>query len=260
MTADDLALVATLPAWAWAFMLVLSRVSASVMVMPGIGEAEIPMTVRAGLALCISAILLPDVSPDLPPAPAQFLPAAAMVAAELLIGLWLGWLARLMMLALPAAGQIISYQVGMSNVLQNSLAEGQQISALSQMFSYAAPLIILTSGLYVLPLQALAGSFHVIEAGVLLPSGDAGETIVLAVEQSFALSLRLAAPFVVADLVWEVAVGLLSRLVPSLQIFLVHVPGQIIGGILLLSVLVGAVIGAWSEAMRAGLMLLPGLH
>jgi len=260
VTADDLALIATLPAWAFAFMLVMSRVSAAVMVLPGIGEGEIPAIARAGLALCITMVLLPDVAPLLPPAPAQVLPAAGMIAAELLIGLWLGWLARLIVLALPAAGQLMSFQIGMSNVLQNDVNDGQQVAALSQMFSYAGSVVILVSGLYILPLQALAGSFEVITAGSLLPSGDASEIIVRAVEESFALSLRLAAPFVVADLVWQVSVGLLSRLVPSLQIFLIHVPGQIIGGLLLLSALIAAVIDAWIEAVRAGFTVLPGLH
>jgi flagellar biosynthetic protein FliR len=260
VTAEDAALVAALPAWAFAFMLVLSRVSAAVMVMPGIGETELPATVRAALALCITVLLLPVTAPLLPAAPDQFLPAAGMIAAEIITGLWLGWLARLLMLALPMAGQFISYQVGLSNVLQMDMSEGAETTDVSQMLGYAAPLIILVSGLYALPLEALAGSFEVIAPGGLLAAGDASETLVRAVEQSFALSLRLAAPFVVAGMVWQVSIGLLSRLVPSLQVFLVHLPGQILGGLLLMGALIGAVLGAWGEAVRAGLSALPGLH
>ncbi len=120
----DAALLAALPGWAFAFVLVLSRTGAVVMLMPGLGEAEPPAVVRAGLAVAISLLLLPAVAPLVPALPEARLTGAGMVAAELLVGAMLGWLARLPALALGMAGAVMSYMLGLSNVVQTDPALG----------------------------------------------------------------------------------------------------------------------------------------
>lgn len=103
---------------AFGLMLVLARVAGAVMLLPGLGETGPPAVLRAGLALCLSLLLLPPLLPTLPPAPDASLQAALMIAAEAFTGLWFGWLARLIALALPMAAQFIAYLLGLSTVLQ----------------------------------------------------------------------------------------------------------------------------------------------
>ena len=259
MGAADAELLASLPAWAFAFVLVLSRAGAAVMVMPGLGEAEPPAMVRAGLAVALTVLLLPLVQPLLPAGPEDLWRGAGMVVAELLDGLFLGWLARLVALALPIAGQLISYMLGLSSVLQQDAVFNAQGTVLSRLFGLAAPVILLGSGLYAVPLSALAGSYQVLPPGALLPSGDTAEMVVRAVGQSFGLALRLASPFLLASVVWQVALGLLARLVPRLQVYFVAQPAQILGGLLLLTALCVGMLDSWSEAARAAFAFLPGL-
>lgn len=264
MTADDSALLASLPGWAFAFVLVLSRVAAAFMLLPAVGEVELPSVVRAGLAIAFTLVLLPVVAPLLPAMPSNGLVALLTVIGETVIGLWLGWLARLLVLALPMAGQMIAGMIGVANVLQPDAVLGPQGSALGRLFALAAPVAIMAAGLHVLPLAALEGSYHVLPpytlaTGAALPPGDAAQAIVASVGGSFALALRLAAPFVLASIVWNLALGLLSRLVPQLQLYFAVLPGQIIGGVLLLGLLSGAVLSAWLAAVRDGLSSLPGL-
>ena len=71
--------------------------------------------------------------------------------------------------------------------------------------------------------------------------------------------MRLASPFLLVAIVWNVATGLLARLVPRLQIYFVAMPGQILGGIALLAVLATALLSAWQDSVRAGFAALPGL-
>ena len=92
----------------------------------------------------------------------------------------------------------------------------------------------------------------------MLPAADSSQTVLRAVTDSFALALRLASPFVLASLVWHVGTGLMARFLPRLQVYFVAVPGQILGGILLLASLSGALLSAWLEATRTGLSVLPG--
>lgn len=258
MTEADAALLAALPGWAHAFLLVLARVGSAAMLLPGFGEAEVPAPVRAGLAVALTLVVLPVVAPLLPPEPANGLAALLAVAAEVVAGLWLGWLARLWVLALPMAAQIAAGVIGLANVIQPDAQLGPQTSALSRLFSLAAPVAIMATGLHALPLAALEGSYHVIPPGLALPGGDAAQAVVSGVGASFALALRLAAPFVLAAIVWNIALGLLSRLVPQLQVFFAAMPAQILGGILLVGLLSTAVLAAWLGEVRAGFAALPG--
>jgi flagellar biosynthesis protein FliR len=258
MTGDATALLATLPAWSFAFMLVLSRFGAAMALLPGLGEATVPAMVRVGLALGVTILLLPGIFPEPPPMPEAGLTAAGMIVAEVITGLWLGWLARLFCLALPMAAQFIAYLLGISTVLQPDSELGPQSTALAALFGIAAPLAIMVSGLYILPLTALAGSYRLIPPGTLLPSADSTATSVAAVGLAFGLALRLASPFLLAAIVWHVAVGLIARMVPRLQVYFVSMPGQIVGGLALLASLAGVILAAWQDTVRDSLAALPG--
>lgn len=144
-------------------------------------------------------------------------------------------------------------------MLQPDPELGGQATAIARLFNLAVPVIILSSGLYQLPVAALGGSYRLIPPGSLLPAGDASATVIQAVTEAFALALRLATPFVLAGIVWQIALALLSRLVPRLQVYLLAMPGQILGGLALLAMLSGAILAAWGEAVRGGFAQLPGL-
>ena len=178
MTPDPAAWLADLPAWSFAFMLVLARFGAAMALLPGLGEASAPSMIRAGLALAITALLLPVIFPTPPPAPQADLAAAGMIGAEVITGLWLGWLARLLCIALSITGQFIAYLLGISTVLQPDPELGAQSTALASLFDAVAPLVILISGLYTLPLTALVGSYRLIPPGTLLPAADSTATAV----------------------------------------------------------------------------------
>ncbi len=207
----------------------------------------------------MTALLLPAIAPTIPAVPEAGAQAAFMVAAEVITGLWIGWLARLLVLALAVAGQFIAYMLGIANVLQPDPELGGLASPIERLFGIAAPLIILLTGLYAVPLAALAGSYRLIPPGAMLPAADTTETAVRAVAASFALAVRIASPFLLVTIVWHVATGLLARLVPRLQIYFVAMPGQILGGIALLAVLATSLLTAWQMAVRDGFAALPGL-
>ncbi len=260
MSAADAAAFAGLPALAFAFVLVLARSGGLVMLLPGLAEAGVPPVVRAGIAGALALLLTPGVAPlvpNAPPGPAQ---AAAMVVAELLAGAWLGFLARMLALALPIAGQMLAHFLSLSNVLQPDSELGPQSSALASLFGLAAPVIMLASGLYALPVLALARSYRLIAPGGVLPAGGGAEAVARAVADSFALALRLCAPAVLASVVWTVAAALLARAAPRVQVYFLAMPAQILGGLALLAVLSAAMLAAWQEAVRAGFGALPGMN
>lgn len=243
---------------AFGLVLVLARIGATLAFLPGLGEATIPAIVKAGMVLTLTILLLPIVEPGLPPRPESEVALGLMVVTELANGLWFGWLARVLTISLPLAGQYIADFAGLANVLLPNPELGAQTTVVARLYDVAIPALILSTGLYTVLLSALVGFYQLIPPGTVAWVPDSAVTTVSVVAESFNLALRLAAPFILAAIAWNVAVGLIARLVPRLQIFFVALPGQIWLGLLLLAAIATPMIGTWIEAMRAGLDGLPG--
>jgi flagellar biosynthetic protein FliR len=135
---------------------------------------------------------------------------------------------------------------------------GAQTTAISRLYEVAVPTLILSSGLYRVLISALVGSYQVIPPGTLVAVSDGVPAVVLVVANSFDLALRIATPFILASLAWNVAMGLIARLVPRLPVYFVALPGQIALGLLLLAACGTAMISAWTETIRTDLGTLPG--
>jgi flagellar biosynthetic protein FliR len=243
---------------AFGLVLVLARVGATLAFLPGLGEPTIPAVVKAGMMFTLTMLLLPVIEPELPPRPNSEVALGLLVITELANGLWFGWLARVLTISLPLAGQFIADFAGLANVLLPNPELGPQTTAIAQLYDVAVPALILSTGLHTELISAFVGFYRLIPPGTLAWVPDSAATTVSVIGQSFDLALRLSAPFILAAIAWHVAIGLIARLVPRLQIFFVALPGQIGLGLLLLAAVTAPTIGAWVEAMRAGLGGLPG--
>lgn len=244
--------------WAPAFAMIFARVGAAMALLPGLGEAAAPAVVRVGLALSITILLIPELQPMMPPVPAAGIGMGLMIAGEVVTGLWFGWITRMIVLALPVFAQFVGYLIGLSSVLQPDPELGAQSSVLGKLFEMATPALLLASGLYRLPLTALSGLFQLIPPGHILPVGDTTEFAIHAVGASFSLALQLASPFIVFGIVWQLAMGLIARIVSRMQIYFVSMPGQIMVGLALLTISGTAIILSWQDSVQVFFMTLPG--
>lgn len=260
MSSETALVIGHIPFWTWAFTLILARVAAAVMLLPGIAEAAAPSIVRAGIALALTLVLLPVLAPLLPPQPTSLALFAKALLAETLDGLFLGWLARVLALALPMAGQMISYMIGVFSVLQNDITIGTGATAVGSLFSVTIPVILLGTGLYALPLEALVGSYRILPPGQLIPPQFSAEQAVLTVATGFALALKLSSPFIIASIIWYTSVALTARLVPRIQIYFLAAPAQILGGIVLFAVVATSLITLWQNNIGNEFAMLPGLR
>lgn len=260
MNEADAALIQSLPGLAFQAMLVFARLGAAVMLLPGLGEMEVPATIRLSLGVALLALLFPAVAPGLPDAPADSAEAVRLVAQEVVVGVWLGGLARLAAIAFAMAGQFIAVLIGLSALLVSDPDMGSGGTALSRAFGLLAVVLVLATGLHGIALRAMVESYALLPAGAPVPTGAAAEAMVAAGAESFALALRLAAPFVIGAVALNIALGLLARLAPQVQTFFVAVPGQIIAGFALLMALAPPMITAFEAALRQAFANLPGLR
>lgn len=220
-----------LPANLFAALLVFLRVGGALMMLPGFGEAYVPQRYRLLLALLLSGLLTPVLAPVLPPLPQDLSVLAAMVGSELVIGAFLGTVARIVAAALETAGMVVSLQLGLSAAIMFNPLAAQQGAITSALLSVLGVLLLFLTDLHHVMLRALVDSYAVFTPGALPPIGDFSEAMARVVAQSFRLSIELAAPFIVLGTVFFVAMGLISRLVPQVQILFVTQPLQIVGGL-----------------------------
>ncbi len=240
-------------------VLVVARVGTALLTGPGLGENEIPATVRAALAAILAILVYPALQGVLPPLPREMAELAGLITMEIIVGAWLGFLTRVIVMGLAMAGGVVSLMVGLSSVLQIDPSVGAQVSALQRMLGLAAIALLFASGLYALPIWAIVGSYDLMPPGSAFDAGGAAQMVTRAVSESFSMAIRLAAPFVVTCLVWQAGMGFVSRLIPNIQIHVVSAPAQILGGLALLSAAVSLLLETWSVGMHQAFSTLPGL-
>ncbi len=209
------------------FFLIFTRVGTALALMPGFSSGFVPIRVRLAGALAITFVMTPVLMAGLPVRPPTIAALAILIMGEFLVGLFFGVIARILIGALQTAGTVVSYMSSMANALiQDPIAE-QQSSTVASFMLIMATVLIFTADMHHVMLRAIADSYTLMEPGAGIPVGDMVNIIGRRVADSFALGLRLAAPFVIVALTYYIGLGLLGRLMPQLQVFFFGLPFQI---------------------------------
>jgi len=247
-----------LPANIFAASLVFARLGSALMLLPGIGEIYVAPRLRLVLALGLTLVAAPTVAPTLPPLPGNAIQLGLMLAGEIAVGLFLGTIARILLAALQIAGTVVSINLGLSAALIFNPLLQQQESITSAFYSVAGVLIIFLADLHHPMLRALVSSYGVFQPGVLFQWGDFSDAIARAVMESFKIGVEMAAPFMIIGTISYVAVGLISRLTPQLQILFVIQPLQIVAGLVAFALLLATGMQWFLERYIASFLGLTG--
>ncbi|HTZ76467.1 MAG TPA: flagellar biosynthetic protein FliR [Stellaceae bacterium] len=248
-----------LPANLFAAALVFARLGSALMLMPGIGDTYVASRFRLVLALAMTAVATPIVAPMLPALPTSPIRLALMLCGEIAVGLFLGSIARVLLAALEIAGTVISIELGLSAALVFNPLQQTQEAITSAFYSVAGVVIIFLTDLHHPMLKALVASYSVFHPGAGFYWGDFSDAMARAVADSFRLGIEIAAPFIMLGTMFYVAVGLLSRLAPQLQILFVIQPLQIVAGLTAFALLVGSGLQWFLERYAASFANLIGV-
>jgi flagellar biosynthetic protein FliR len=228
-----------LPAQVFAAFLVFARIGSALAALPGFSEAFVAMRFRLLLAGMTSLVIAPIVAPVLPPAPESPIGLLLLVGGEAIIGVFLGLTARLAMAAVQTAGMIIGLQTSLANAFAYDPTTAQQNAVVGAWLSTVALVLIFVTDLHHLMLRGLVESYGVFAPGAPTPVGDLTELIVQLVSSSFLLGIQISAPFMAFGFIFFLALGLIARLMPQVQVFFVAMPLQIVIGFIVLGATVG---------------------
>lgn len=236
-----------LPAYAAAFMLVFARIGAMVMLLPALGEVNIPVRIRLGIALLLTMIILPVHRAAFHVDMQSMAPMAVLMVQEIFIGIVLGATARVTLSALQVAGFIIAQQLGLGFVTAVDPTQGQQGVLIGNFLALLGVTLLFATDSHYLVIAALSESYNIFAPGALMPSGDVAALAVRAFAGAFKVGVQLAAPFLIFGLVFNIGLGILARLMPQMQVYFVGVPLSILFGLLILLIVLGAMMGVFLD-------------
>ncbi len=239
-----------------AIMLSFVRTGTALMVMPALGDSFVPERIRLLIALGISVALSPLVAANLP----QPLPQGGffltLIVSEALIGAFIGTIARVFMGATDTAGMIVSIHSGLSTAQLFNPLFSTQGSILGALFSLSGVFLIFSLNLHHLLIAGLMDSYRYFPIGMLPDASGMSELVTKAVSTAFLVAVKMSIPFIVVTLIMYVSIGVLSRLMPQVQVFLLALPVQIVLSLFILALIFGAMMNFWAESFAQGISLL----
>ena len=242
------------------FLATFVRFGAAMVFLPGIGESFVSIRTRLLLALAISFVATPIVADSLPNLPADVGTMFLFIFAEVLVGVFIGLLARCLFAALTTAGTIIAFQTGLSSAMLFDPSSNQQNAITGAILSMCGMAMLFITNLHHAFIAGLVDSYGLFPAGAIPDVGAMADTFAQTVSKSFGLAMQLAAPFILLNTALNVAVGLLARLMPQLQVFFLMLPLQIGLSLIVLTLAIsGAMLWFFQtfDAHTAGLFMAP---
>jgi flagellar biosynthesis protein FliR len=218
------------------FWVVLVRVAGILAAIPALGSRSVPLQVRIALVLGLTVILLPIVAGQLRPLQIAFPAVLPFMFMEFMVGLVLGFSIRFVMTAFEIAGEMIGLQMGINVIPALDPFAGGQIPLLGQFMSVLAFLIFFAINGHHVALEALVSSFQLVPPLHAHLSGLVVKAILDLGVGMFVLALKVAAPVMTALFIVTLAMGILGRSIPQLNVMLNNVPITIGIGLLILGI------------------------
>lgn len=230
--------------------LIFARLGAIVMLMPGLGETFIPARIRLSFALALSLLLFPLLAAKVPVLATSAGDFGLAVIREVIIGLLIGSILRLFMTSLATAGEIVSLQTTLSFAQTANPMQAAPSTTLGTFLGLIGIVLIFATDLDHLFIAAIVNSFDLFPFGRDIPVADAGQLAVQTLGSSFALGLQLSAPVIVFSLVFNVAAGLVGRVMPQFQVFFAATPLIVLLGLSVFALSLGAIGIIWIDRYR----------
>ena len=208
-----------------ALLLATARATGFVVLAPPFNNNGIPSAVKGALALALSLVVFPHISGTLPAITAGFLVVAAVT--EAVIGAALGFIVQVLFTAVQLAGDIIDVTGGFSLQPAYDPLAMTMTSNVGRLHYMLASTLLFTSGGHMMLVRGFATSYEGLPVGGSLPTDQLGSTLITAFTMMFLAALQIAGPMVAVLLLADVALALLSRAAPTLNIFQLGFPVKI---------------------------------
>ncbi|MBN8542913.1 MAG: flagellar biosynthetic protein FliR [Alphaproteobacteria bacterium] len=240
------------------FILIFCRLGSAIMVLPAFSENYVSPRIRLMLGFAMSALLTPLLQNMVPDVPSTMGDMLLLIIAEILVGVFLGLLVRMLLSAMHVTGTIIASQSSLALASVFDVSQGGQSAIVSNFLSITAITLFFALNMHHIVFAGLVDSYQVFQVGSFPIIDDMSQMMVRKATDAFMVGVQLAAPHLVFSLIFYLVGGLLTRLMPNFQIFFVLVPPQILLSVLLLIMLLSSMMMFYMTHVEDELMNLTG--
>ena len=234
----------------WQGAMIFARIGAVLLMLPGVGESYVPPRIRLSLALVVSLVLWPVVSASLPALPVTLGGMAGWIIREVLVGLAIGAMLRMFLTALATAGEVVALQTTLAFAQTANPTQASPGSTISAFLMILGTTLIFTTNTHHLFIAGLVGSYELIAPVRPLVTCDFAAMAVRTVADAFTLGIQLAAPVVVFAIIFNLASGLVGRVMPAVQVYFAAAPLSIILGLSVFALSLGVIGTVFIERFR----------
>jgi flagellar biosynthetic protein FliR len=209
--------------WIASFLWPLTRIMGLITIAPLFGNASIPARVKIALGILLALVIAPTV-PSLPAMDPMSLPGLLILTQQFIIGLAMGFAMRIVFAAVEMAGEISGMTMGLGfATFFNPQSRGRS-SAISQFLALLTLMVYLATNLHLVLLSTLAESFTTMPISALPMGGQVFQQLVEWGGKIFSAGVQLSLPIVAALLITNIALGILTRAAPQLNLFGIGFP------------------------------------
>jgi flagellar biosynthetic protein FliR len=232
----------------WLHFIVFLRMAPIIALFPGFGENSVPVRIKLGLALAMTVIVTSVVAPDLMSAAQSDFSLTTLVLTETGVGLLLGIGIRLFVLALQTAGSIAAQSTSLVQVLGS--ASITPIPAMGHILVTGAVALAMILDLHVRLAEMAVLSYRAFPVATGLAAPDVAQWGIAQVAHAFGFAFTLAAPFVIASMLYNLTLGIINRAMPQLMVVFVGAPAITAAGLGLLMLLAPTMLALWVDALN----------
>lgn len=228
-------MTATLPDVVVAAFIAFCRIGGCFLVMPGLSSARVPLQIRLFVAVAVTMAMLSHMWESIIPFVGQspdllFL----LIVSETLIGVLIGLLARLYVLALQFIGSSISMLIGYGGAMGPAIEEAEPQAALAAILSFSALLLLFLLNFHHEMIKALVTSYRVAPLNMMFNPQSALVDVTDTLSDAFFVMLRLGSPLVAYAILVNLAIGFVNKLTPQIPVYFISLPFVIAGGLVLM--------------------------
>lgn len=222
------------------FLLVLVRITGMFFLSPIFGRRNIPNYYKVGFCFIFSIITANSVPvPELSQY-SSLASYAVLIGKELLLGLMLGFISYLLFSGIYIAGQLIDMRIGFGMVSVFDPIANIQVPITADFYVVIATVMMLITDAHHILIHAIADSYNLLPIGEVIFNGDVITQIIKLFTNIFAIGFKIAAPITVSILITDIALGIISKSMPQLNVFMLGMPIKIILGLSIIFITLGA--------------------
>ena len=229
-------------------LFVFLRVGGVMAVLPAFGERSVPERVRLVLAIAFTLIVAPAVSGQVSEIIDFYNNIFIILIAETVIGIALGLTIRFFIIALQIAGSIAAQSTSLAQIFGTASIE--PLPAIGHFMVLGGLALAVLTGLHVRVAEALINSYVIFPPGSLPDPSVMGDWGVQQIGRAFNLAFTLAAPFVIASFIYNLALGVINKAMPQLMVAFVGAPAITAGGLIILLLALPVLLNFWVQNLN----------